>query len=87
MCDQCKKLICDPNCPNFDVLEKDSSKVRCVLCGETALAGVDFYAMHGFPYCEACLDAADAETFVRICEIPKREWLKKMGFFLMEQNG
>ncbi len=39
-----------------------------------------FYRLNGFPYCEECLDFADAETLLRICEIPKRKWLEQMGF-------
>ena len=54
--------------------------VRCVLCGGKIHDGDGCYRMHGFPYCEDCLDFSDIETLVRICEIPKRTWLEQMGF-------
>ncbi len=56
------------------------SIVQCARCGEILAAGEGFYRIHGFPYCEYCLDAVDAEELIRICEIPKRIWLTNMGF-------
>ncbi len=55
-------------------------RVQCVRCGEMLRSGEGCYRIHGFPYCELCLDSADAEELVRICEIPKRVWLEQMGF-------
>lgn len=79
MCEQCQKTVCPSGCPNYR--EKGGERlVRCVHCGEILRAGEGFYRIHGFPYCEFCLDSAEAEELVRICEIPKRKWLEQMGF-------
>ncbi len=76
MCKLCKRRICMPNCPNY--LPQETT--RCASCGEPLSVGDGFYRKNGFPYCESCLDFADAETLVRICELSKREWLTQMGF-------
>ena len=68
---------CPPACPNF---EPKTAVLQCVQCGDVIAAGKGYYRAHGFPYCESCLDFADAETLIRICEIPKRKWLEQMGF-------
>lgn len=78
MCKECKKRICPPNCPNFKRQEQDT--VHCASCGEPIDQENGFYQKDGFPYCESCLDFADTETLIRICETSKREWLKHMGF-------
>ncbi len=62
------------------ILRRVHGRVQCVRCGEILHAGEGCYRIHGFPYCELCLDSADAEELVRICEIPKRVWLEQMGF-------
>ncbi len=80
MCDICKRVKCRPNCPNFEEEWQEKRRARCVRCGEKILRGDTYYSMHGFPYCETCLDFADVESLVRICEISKREWFEKMGF-------
>ena len=61
-------------------MEGERKVVCCVLCGEPIGWKESFYRIHGFPYCETCLDFSDIETIVRICEMPKREWLEQMGF-------
>ena len=80
MCDQCFQRFCPPSCPNFEENSGKARRIYCVLCGERLRGGETFYRIHGFPYCELCLDNADAEELVRICEIPKRIWLEQMGF-------
>ena len=77
ICEFCKMSVCPPVCPGFSLKK---AVLQCVQCGDVIPAGKGYYRAHGFPYCETCLDFADAETLVRICEIPKREWLKQMGF-------
>ncbi|MBQ8214151.1 MAG: hypothetical protein IJZ80_09090 [Clostridia bacterium] len=80
MCDQCFQQFCPCDCPNFNENEGKNRALYCVLCGERLQPGEAFYRIHGFPYCEFCLDSAEAEELVRICEIPKRKWLEQMGF-------
>ena len=77
ICEICKMRRCPPPCPNF---EPENPPLQCVQCGDVIAEGKGYYRSHGFPYCESCLDFADAETLVRICEIPKRQWLEQMGF-------
>ena len=53
---------------------------HCVMCGDAVSVESGYYSMHGLVYCAGCLDYSDAETLIRICEIPKRIWFEKMGF-------
>ena len=80
MCDQCFQRFCPPNCPNFEPPQPPRRAVYCKKCGERLQEGESFYRIHGFPYCQWCLDSADTDELVRICEIPKRKWLEQMGF-------
>lgn len=86
MCRVCKRLICPPSCPNFEGERKTGRRIRCVMCGEALTAESGFYQRHGFPYCEDCLECADSETLVRICEISKRKWLEGMGFYYRKKE-
>ena len=79
MCNDCKRMICPSNCPSFAEKE-DGSVIYCRICGERIFSENGFYQMNGFPYCTECLDFADSEMLVRICEMSKRKWLEKMGF-------
>ena len=80
MCKVCQKKSCPPNCPTFSRNHGQKGELYCVSCGEAIKSGDGFYRKSGFPYCESCLDFADAETLVRICGLNKREWLIQMGF-------
>ena len=80
MCKTCQRKVCPPTCPAFLPRKKQDAGLHCTCCGETLHHGDGFYRKHGFPYCESCLDFADAETLLRICELNKREWLTQMGF-------
>lgn len=80
MCKICQKKHCPPNCPAFSPNKEQNSELYCASCGEVLTNGEGFYRKSGFPYCETCLDFADSETLVRICELNKREWLTQMGF-------
>lgn len=80
MCDQCLRAFCPPSCPNFTGRQEKRQAIYCVLCGERLQEGEAFYRIHGFPYCELCIDNAEVDELVRICEIPKRIWLEQMGF-------
>lgn len=80
MCKVCQKTICLPNCPAFSRNQRQSGEFLCTSCGELLRNGDGYYQKDGFPYCESCLDFADLETLIRICELDKREWLEGMGF-------
>lgn len=77
ICEICKKRVCLPACPRFQAPDVEE---YCVLCGDPIGQKKGVYRLNGFPYCEECLDFADAETLLRICEMPKRKWLEQMGF-------
>jgi hypothetical protein len=72
-------MICPSDCPS-DGKKRVNGEIYCSICGELILPKTGYYCMNGFPYCTECLDFADAETLVRICEMSKRKWLEKMGF-------
>lgn len=80
MCKLCKRLICPTNCPNYNGEEDIPQTIYCVLCGTRIAPDELYYEMHGFPYCAACLRAADGDTLIRICEKTERECFEEMGF-------
>lgn len=80
MCKVCKRMICPPTCPNFESNDRSARILRCASCGKALRRGDGFYQKNGFPYCEDCLELADTDTLVRICETQKQTWLEQMGF-------
>jgi len=76
MCELCRRRKCLPECPNF--IPTHAS--RCKNCGSLLLPGQPYYRIHGKPYCAECVETASQETLIRFCEIPREEWLRKMGF-------
>ena len=87
MCEECKSRICHPSCRHYPQKLIERRGIRCVSCGELLQSGGHCYRMHGFPYCEDCLDFADTETLIRICEMSKRQWLERLGFVYAEIEG
>ena len=86
MCNDCKRMICPSDCPSFEE-KQEPNRIYCRICGERIFAETGFYQMNGFPYCTECLDFADSEMLVRICEMSKRKWLEKMGFSYTSANS
>lgn len=61
--------------------ERSKNRVEhCAMCGDPTALEEGYYRIHGMVYCTGCLDFSDAETLIRICEIPKRRWFEQMGF-------
>lgn len=54
---------------------------NCATCGAELDAERGYYERDGFPYCRECIEYAEIETLIRICETNKREWLEKLGFY------
>ena len=80
MCQLCQKQLCLPSCPNKTPPQKLRSLPLCVSCGEATIQAEGFYQINGFPYCIDCLEDADMNFLLRICETPKRRMLEKLGF-------
>ena len=71
MCEICGKWACPPNCPGYGEGESE----RCGICGERLHEGEVVYEMDGKPYCAMCVEGADLEELVRICESEDAEAL------------
>ena len=80
MCKICKKAICPANCRSFVGENARERALGCVMCGDLIDAERGYYQKNGFPYCRVCIEYAEIDTLVRICEIDKRKWLEAMGF-------
>ncbi len=48
--------------------KEDEFTVKCASCGQILIGGEGFYQVDGKPYCEECVESADLEDLVRICE-------------------
>ncbi len=75
MCDLCNGWVCPPQCPNFS----ENTAVRCRSCGTRLGEGEPYYRSNGKPYCASCVEAADIEDLVRICETETEELYEKLG--------
>lgn len=75
MCDLCKSWVCPPRCPNYG----GDLAVRCRSCGARLGDGEPYYLTNGKPYCAECVEAADIEELVRICETETEELYLKLG--------
>lgn len=75
MCDLCKKSACPPRCPNYG----GGRGIRCMSCGARLGDGEPYYLTNGKPYCAECVEAADLEELVRICETETEELYFRMG--------
>lgn len=79
MCSECGMFYCPPGCPG----ESDAPRggICCSLCGSRLKKG-DEYCIDedGEVICRECVDAAEIETILRICEA-------ESAFALAEQLG
>ncbi len=75
MCKLCRKLICPPNCPNFD----PDTGLRCSLCSGSILDGEHYYITNGNPYCAECVEESDVDSLIRICEMEDEEFFERAG--------
>lgn len=80
MCKICKQAICPANCPSFVGDWEGERERTCVMCGAWIDAERGYYEIHGFPYCRECIEYAELDSLVRICEINKRKCLEILGF-------
>jgi len=56
----------DINC--FLRQESNEFTLKCQSCGRILTGGEGYYQTDGKPYCEECVESADLEDLVRICE-------------------
>lgn len=55
------------------------SPMRCRYCGNIIPTGEACYRMDGKPYCESCVESADLEDLIRICETETDELYRALG--------
>ena len=53
--------------------------VRCQFCGRILIGGEGYYERDGKPYCEDCVESADLEDLIRICETDTDELYRSVG--------
>ncbi len=53
--------------------------VKCGYCGRILIGGEGYYQKDGKPYCEDCVESADLEDLIRICETDSHELFRSVG--------
>ena len=53
--------------------------VKCQYCGRILMGGEGYYQRDGKPYCEDCVESADLEDLIRICETDVDELYRSVG--------
>lgn len=53
--------------------------VKCQACGRILMCGEGYYQRDGKPYCEECVESADLEELIRICETDTQELYRSVG--------
>jgi len=56
------------NINNFLQRESRECTLKCRSCGRILMGGEGYYQTDGKPYCEDCVESADLEDLIRICE-------------------
>ena len=59
--------------------ESDEFTVKCHSCGQILVGGEGFYQADGKPYCEECVESADLQDLIRICETEADELYRSIG--------
>ncbi len=57
----------------------DDFTVQCKHCGRILIGGEGYYRKDGKPYCEECVESADLEDLIRICETDSHELFRSVG--------
>lgn len=53
---------------SFLEMESRECTLKCQFCGRILMGGEGYYQTDGKPYCEDCVESADLEDLIRICE-------------------
>ena len=64
--------------PFFQPYDGDFT-VKCQYCGRILMGGEGYYQRDGKPYCEECVESADLEDLIRICETDVDELYRSVG--------
>ena len=56
-----------------------SISIHCFDCGRVLMGGEGYYQKDGKPYCEHCVESADLEDLIRICETDADEIYRAVG--------
>ena len=67
--------------PNSAIFEGSAGDftVNCQYCGRILMGGEGYYQQNGKPYCEECVEGADLEDLIRICETDTDELYRSVG--------
>ena len=58
---------------------KGDFSISCQYCGKILMGGEGYYQQNGKPYCEECVESADLEDLIRICETDSDELYRSVG--------
>ena len=53
--------------------------ITCHYCGKFLMDGEGYYQQNGKPYCEECVEGADLNDLIRICETNSDELYRSVG--------
>ena len=67
-----------PNIPTFGGTDGAFS-ISCQYCGRILMGGEGYYQRNGKPYCEECVESADLEDLIRICETDTYDLYQSIG--------
>ena len=59
--------------------ENNEFSIKCRSCGQILMGGEGYYQTDGKPYCEECVESADLEDLVRICETSTQSIYRLIG--------
>ena len=64
---------------HFFGANSEDFSATCQYCGKTLMGGEGCYRRDGKPYCEECVESADLEDLIRICETDTDELYRTVG--------
>ena len=74
----------------FSYVGGEKFVTRCYECGNRIHIGEGCYQANGKPYCEECVESADLQDLIRICETEADELYRSIGLrhgFIGSERG
>ena len=74
----------------YSCVERENFVTRCYECGNRIRIGEGCYSANGKPYCEECVESADLQNLIRICETEADELYRSIGLrhgFIGSERG